>query len=116
MPATTPVLGLPYPVGGDPIDVAGDIQRLALALDTRVASAAYPVGSIYLSVTGSNPAGIFGGTWVAFGTGRMLIGVDSADPPIAIAELVGGEKTQAIWVSDLRVVGKECLWKCISML
>jgi hypothetical protein len=101
MPATTPNLGLPYPVGGDPIDVAGDIQRLATAIDGAAARSAYPVGSIYISVLSANPAGIFGGTWVAFGTGRMLIGVDSADPPIAIPELTGGEKTHAITIAEL---------------
>jgi hypothetical protein len=33
MPANTPIRGLPYPVDTDPIDTAGDIQRLAVAAD-----------------------------------------------------------------------------------
>lgn len=33
MPATTPNNALPYPLGADPIDVAGDIQGLAERLD-----------------------------------------------------------------------------------
>jgi hypothetical protein len=33
MPATTPNHGLPYPVDTDPIDTAGDFQRLATAVD-----------------------------------------------------------------------------------
>ena len=34
MPTTTPCKALPYPVGSDAPDVAGDLQRLALAIDT----------------------------------------------------------------------------------
>jgi hypothetical protein len=34
MPATTPVLGLPYPVAADTADVPRDIQALAVKLDT----------------------------------------------------------------------------------
>jgi len=36
MPATTPTLGLPYPVLSDPPNVPADIQALANALDTLV--------------------------------------------------------------------------------
>lgn len=40
------------------------------------AQGAYPVGSIYLSVTAANPAALFGGTWERIG-GRFLLGADS---------------------------------------
>lgn len=36
---------------------------------------AYPVGSIYLSTSETNPAELFGGTWEAYGQGRTLVGV-----------------------------------------
>ena len=37
----------------------------------------YPVGSIYLSVNPTNPSSLFGGTWVAWGQGRVPIGIGS---------------------------------------
>ena len=39
----------------------------------------YPVGSIYLSVKNENPSTKFGGTWVAWGSGRVPVGVNSSD-------------------------------------
>jgi len=42
---------------------------------TAALQAAYPVGTIYTSTVSTNPATLFGfGTWVAFGSGRVLIG------------------------------------------
>ena len=37
----------------------------------------YPVGSIYISVSSTNPSELFGGTWISFGEGRTLLGVGS---------------------------------------
>ena len=36
----------------------------------------YPIGSIYLSTNGTNPAELFGGTWESIGSGRVLQGAD----------------------------------------
>lgn len=38
------------------------------------AQGAYPVGSIYLSVTDTDPATLFGGTWERISQGRFLLG------------------------------------------
>ena len=38
----------------------------------------YPVGSIYISTTSTNPANIFGGTWSQISQGRCLVGVGTA--------------------------------------
>lgn len=57
-------------------------------------SQVYPIGSIYTEVTGTNPATTFGmGTWVSFGAGRVLVGLDSGDTSFDVVEETGGAKT-----------------------
>ena len=56
----------------------------------------YPVGSIYISVTNTNPGTIFGGTWVAFGTGRTLVGIDTSQTEFNTVQKTGGEKTHTL--------------------
>lgn len=59
----------------------------------EVMAAIYPVGSIYTSVSDTDPATLFGGTWQAFGAGRVLVGRDGADTDFDAAEETGGSKT-----------------------
>jgi hypothetical protein len=60
-----------------------DSTRLATTAFVRdaLSSNVYPVGSIYINASvATNPATLFGfGTWVAFGTGRVLVGINSAN-------------------------------------
>jgi hypothetical protein len=61
--------------------------------------AAYPIGSIYISTVSTNPNTLFGfGTWVAFGTGRMLI---SQDGSTYTAGSTGGSSTSTIGTTNL---------------
>lgn len=57
---------------------------------------AYPVGSIYLSVTDANPAALFGGTWERIG-GRFLLGADST----YAAGSTGGEAAHTLTVDEM---------------
>ncbi len=58
---------------------------------------AFPVGSIYTSVTSTNPATTLGyGTWTAFGTGRFLVGVDTSDTDFDTVMETGGSKNATI--------------------
>lgn len=52
----------------------------------------FPVGSIYLSVNSTNPTNYYGGTWVLFGSGRVLVGVDTSQTEFNAPEKTGGEK------------------------
>lgn len=57
-------------------------------------SEAFPVGSVFIAVVDDDPADLLGyGTWAAFGAGRVLIGVNAADPDFDTVEETGGSKT-----------------------
>lgn len=60
------------------------------------AQGAYPVGSIYLSVTDANPAALFGGTWERIG-GRFLLGADST----YAAGSTGGEASHTLTADEM---------------
>jgi hypothetical protein len=63
-------------------------------------AAAYPVGSVYINATSAtNPATLLGfGTWVAFGAGRVMVGLDAGNALFDTAEETGGS-ADAITVS-----------------
>lgn len=50
----------------------------------------YPIGSIYMSVNNTNPGTLFGGTWVAWGSGRVPVGVDTTQTEFNTVEATGG--------------------------
>ena len=56
----------------------------------------YPVGAIYMSTSGTNPGNLFGGTWVAWGSGRVPVGVNSSDGNFNAVEKTGGQSTVTI--------------------
>ena len=54
----------------------------------------WPIGSIFISVVATNPSLLLGfGTWVAFGTGKVLVGIDPGDTDFDTVEETGGAKT-----------------------
>lgn len=53
----------------------------------------YPVGSIYLSVNNTNPGDFLGGTWVAWGSGRVVTGVNTSWSEFSTVEKTGGSRT-----------------------
>lgn len=55
----------------------------------------YPVGSVYLSVTSTNPSSLFGGTWVAWGAGRVPVGINTGDAAFNTVEKTGGAKSNS---------------------
>jgi hypothetical protein len=59
----------------------------------------YPVGSIYINAAvTTNPATLLGfGTWVAFGTGKMMVGYDASDTDFDALQETGGAKTHTLY-------------------
>ena len=65
--------------------------------------AVYPVGSIYINAAvATNPATLLGfGTWVAFGAGRVMVGLDATDSDFDTAQETGGAKTVTLTTSQI---------------
>lgn len=61
----------------------------------------YPVGSIYMSVNATNPSAYFGGTWVAWGAGRVPVGINTADGNFNTVEKTGGAATVALSAAQM---------------
>lgn len=83
-----------------------NIDGLQDALDTKTTQAnailgAHPVGSIYTSTVATNPGDIFGGTWAAFGAGKVLVGLDANDTSFDTVEETGGAKTHTLTVGEI---------------
>lgn len=61
----------------------------------------YPVGAIYMSVSPTSPASLFGGTWTQWGSGRVPIGINSSDNDFNTVEKTGGEKEHTLTVDEM---------------
>jgi hypothetical protein len=70
----------------------------------------YPVGAIYTAITSGSPATVFGGTWVSFGQGRVMVGHDDAAEPDTdfvapsgdgSSVLLGGAKTHTLSIAEI---------------
>jgi len=79
----------------------GAVTKNKLATDAL--ELAYPVGSIYMNASNSdNPSTLLGfGTWVAFGAGRVPVGIDSGDTDFDTAEETGGAKTHTLDLDEM---------------
>lgn len=62
----------------------------------------WPVGSVYISVSPTNPGTSMGfGTWVAFATGRTLVGIDTGQTEFDTVEETGGAKTHTLTIPEM---------------
>ena len=83
-----------------------NVTGLQTALDAKTTQAAallaaWPIGSIYTSVTSANPSTLFGGNWEAFGAGRVMVGLDSGDTDFDTVEEIGGFKTHTLTTAEI---------------
>jgi hypothetical protein len=64
-------------------------------------SLVYPVGSIYMSVSSTNPTNYFGGSWSLWGAGRVPVCVNTSDSDFSTVQKTGGSKTVTLSTSQI---------------
>ena len=70
--------------------------QVTVTINGTAAPDAWPIGSVFIAVVSTNPNTLLGyGTWSAFGAGRVLVGLDAADPDFDTVGETGGSKTSA---------------------
>ena len=81
------------------------LSQVSTATVTAALLSVYPVGSIYINAgVATNPGTLLGfGTWSAFGSGRVIVGVDSSDTDFDAVRETGGSKTDshALTIAEL---------------
>lgn len=75
---------------------AGDKEEPAEVDVSAVLNAVYPVGSIYMSVSSTSPAALFGGTWERI-SGRFLLAAGGS----YAAGSTGGEANHTLTVGEM---------------
>lgn len=60
----------------------------------------FPIGSIYMSLTNTNPSKYFNGVWEQL-KGKFLVGVDTSDVDFNTSGKTGGEKEHTLTISEM---------------
>jgi len=78
------------------------VQTEMSGVDTKqnIIDAIYPVGSLYTTTISTSPAAALGGTWDAFGEGKVLVGKASSGT-FDTAGATGGAETHALTEAEL---------------
>lgn len=61
----------------------------------------HPVGAIFMTNSATNPGTIYGGTWTAWGSGRVPVGVDGGQTEFDTVEETGGAKTVTLTSAEM---------------
>lgn len=89
---TSPVINTPTGIVKGDVGLGNVDNTSDATKQTATLLAAWPVNSVYTSIVNTNPSSLFGGTWVSFGAGRVLVGFDSGQTEFDTAEETGGTK------------------------
>lgn len=93
--------GIYGPSGSGITQAEADLRYAPIAVNL---AAAWPVGSVYVSISPTNPATLLGfGTWTAFGAGRALVGLDAGQTEFDTVEETGGAKTHTLTAAEMPV-------------
>ena len=75
---------------------SNDLTDLKTNLKKEILNQAYPINSVYISYSNTNPGTLFGGTWEIIGDGRVLKGIKSGT-----AGTTGGSSTVTLSTANL---------------
>jgi microcystin-dependent protein len=69
---------------------------------TQIMQTIYNIGALYFTTAAGNPSVLLGfGTWVAFGAGRTIVGIDGSQSEFNSIEETGGSKTHTLTTAEL---------------
>lgn len=77
------------------------INEANSVLKNLLLSICYPVGSIKMSISSANPSTYIGGTWTAWGSGRVPVGINTSDNNFKTIEKIGGSSTHTLSVEEM---------------
>lgn len=99
-------------VGGD-MYVSGTLDSKSVKQNGRtLLDMFYPVGAIFITTVNTNPSSYMGGSWVRFGNGQTLVGVNESDEDFNSAQKSGGSKSHTIDYENLPPrTGLQVNWK-----
>lgn len=99
-------------VGGD-MYVSGTLDSKSVKQNGRtLLDMFYPVGAIFITTVNTNPSSYMGGTWVRFGNGQTLVGVNESDGDFNSVQKTGGSKSHTIDYENLPPrTGLQVNWK-----
>ena len=95
-----------YMFYGESEDITDVIKSIVNNVVNEKITSIYPVGSIYLSTTDTNPGTYLGGTWESYGQGRTLVGAGEGTDTNGtrqsfLAETTGGEYTHTLGIAEM---------------
>ena len=61
----------------------------------------YPIGAVYMTTIADNPHTYLGGEWIAWGSGRVPVGVDANDTNFNTVEKTGGAETVTLALNQI---------------
>lgn len=79
------------PTTGNLTQISGKTPESELL--TTILNAVYPVGHVMITQSSANYSDYLGGTWVKIGSGKTLVGVDTADTDFNTVNKTGGSKS-----------------------